>query len=150
MHQFRNRHRREFFLVTSPEGRPPGKQTRLREQVIALRKQNLSVHDISRSLAAEGESLSPAAIAVILKQEGFAKLPRRPDDERPDRPRPVVAEAADVRQLDLSPRGFRTKFGGLFLFLPYVVSARLDSVLTRCGFPGSKMIPAACAVRSPR
>ena len=85
---------------------------------------------------------------MILKQEGFAKLPRRGDDERPDRPRPVVADAADVRQLDLSPRGFRTKFGGLFLFLPYLASARLDGILTRCGFPGSKMIPAACAVRS--
>jgi hypothetical protein len=88
-----------------------------------LRKQNLSVHDISRALANEGESLSPAAIAVILKQDGFAKLPRRADDDRPDRPHPLVAEVADVRQLDLSPRGFRTKFGGLFLFLPYLVSS---------------------------
>ena len=148
VHQFRNRPRREFFHAPSPEGRPIGKQTRLREQVIALRKQNLSVHDISRALATEGESLSSAAIAVILKQEGFAKLPRRADDDRPTRPRPFVAEAADVRQLDLSPRGFRTKFSGLFLFLPYLVSARLDGVLTRCGFPGSKMVPAACALRS--
>src|SRR5208282_3641447 len=127
VHQFRNRPPRAFFIPRSPEGRPPGKQTRLREQVIALRKQNLSVHDISRSLVTEGESLSPAAITVILKQEGFAKLPRRADDERPERPRPLVAEMADVRQLDLTPRGFRTKFGGLFLFLPYLVSARLDS-----------------------
>src|ERR1017187_5290997 len=109
VHQFRNRPRREFFHAPSPEGRPIGKQTRLREQVIALRKQNLSVHDISRALATEGESLSSAAIAVILKQEGFAKLPRRADDDRPTRPRPFVAEAADVRQLDLSPRGFRTQ-----------------------------------------
>ena len=148
VHQFRNRSPREFFHTPSPKGRTIGKQARLREQVIALRKQNLSVHDISRALATEGESLSPAAIAVILKHEGFAKLPRRADDDRPDRPRPLVAEVSDVRQLDLSPRGFRTKFGGLFLFLPYLVSARLDGVLTRCGFPGSKMVPAACAVRS--
>ncbi len=148
VHQFRNRPPREFFNLRSPESRPPGKQARLREQVIALRKQNLSVHDISRSLVTEGESLSPAAISVILKQEGFAKLPRRADDERPQRPRPLVADVADVRQLDLTPRGFRTKFGGLFLFLPYLVSARLDSVVTRCDFPGSKMVPAACAVRS--
>ena len=70
-------------------GRPPGKQKRLREQVVALRKQNLSVHDISRALAREGESLSPAAVAAILKEEGFAKLPRRRDEERPDQPRPV-------------------------------------------------------------
>jgi hypothetical protein len=148
VHQFRNRPGRGFFVPTAREGRPPGKQTRLREQVVALRKQNLSVHDISRALARDGESLSPAAIAVILKDEGFAKLPRRADDERPDQPRPVVAGVADVRRLDLTPRTLRTSFGGLFLFLPWLVSADLDALLTRGGFPGSKMVPAACAVRS--
>jgi hypothetical protein len=90
----------------------------LREHVVALRKQNLSVHDISHCLAREDEPLSPAAAAAILKEEGFAKLPRRLDIERPDQPRPVLADMADIRQLDLTPRGFRTKFGGLFLFLP--------------------------------
>jgi hypothetical protein len=148
VHQFRNHPGRDFFLSTAREGRPPGKQKRLREQVIALRKQNLSVHDISRSLTRDGESLSPAAVAAILKEEGFAKLPRRLDDERPDQPRPIVADVADVRQLDLTPRGFRTKFGGLFLFLPSLVSADLDAILVRGGFPGSKMVPAACALRS--
>jgi hypothetical protein len=148
VHQFRNQPRRDFFVPTAPEGRPPGKQKRLREQVVALRKQNLSVHDISRALARDGQSLSPAAVAAILKGEGFAKLPRRLDDERPDQPRPVAAEVADVRQLDLTPRSFRTRFGGLFLFLPWLTSASLDKLLARSGFPGSKMVPAACAVRS--
>jgi hypothetical protein len=148
VHQFRNHPGRDFFLSTAREGRPPGKQKRLREQVIALRKQNLSVHDISRSLTRDGESLSPAAVAAIVKEEGVAKLPRRLDDERPDQPRPIVADVADVRQLDLTPRGFRTKFGGLFLFLPSLVSADLDAILVRGGFPGSKMVPAACVLRS--
>jgi hypothetical protein len=147
VHQFRN-HARDFFVPTAREGRPPGKQKRLREQVVTLRKQNLSVHDISRALAREGESLSPAAVAVILEEEGFAKLPRRADDERPDQPRPVVADVADVRRLDLTPRHLRTKFGGLFLFLPWLIAADLDKLLARGGFPGSKMVPAACAVRA--
>ena len=148
VHQFRNQPDRDFFLATPREGRPPSRQRRLRDQVVALRKQNLSVHDISRALARDGESLSPAAVAAILKREGFAKLPRRLDDERPDQPRPVVAEVADVRQLDLTPRLVHTKFGGLFLFLPWLTAAKLDKLLTRCGFPGSQMVPAACAVRS--
>jgi hypothetical protein len=148
VHQFRNQPGRDFFVPTARQGRPPGKQKRLREQVVALRKQNLSVHDISRALARDGESLSPAAVAAILEEEGLAKLPRRADDERPDQPRPVVAEVADVRRLDLTPRHFRTKFGGLFLFLPWLVSAGLDKLLAPGGFPGSKMVPAACAVRS--
>ena len=104
VHEFRNQPERDFFIQAARVGRPPGKQSRLREQVIALRKQNLSVHDISRALARDSESLSPAAIAAILKGEGFAKLPRRFDDERPDQTRPVVAEVADVRELDLTPR----------------------------------------------
>ena len=148
VHQFRNQPQRDFFVATPQEGRPPGRQRRIRDQVIALRKQNLSVHDISRALARDGESLSPAAVAAILKREGFAKLPRRLDDERPDQPRPVVAEVADVRQLDLTPRLVHTKFGGLFLFLPWLTAAKLDRLLTRSGFPGSQMVPAACAVRS--
>ena len=83
-----------------------------------------------------------------MKEEGFAKLPRRLDEERPDQPRPVVGDVADVRQLDLTPRVVHTDFGGLFLFLPDLVSAKLDAVLERCNFPGSNMVPAACAVRS--
>jgi hypothetical protein len=148
VHQFRNQPSRDFFVPTPHEGRPPGKQKRIRQQVVALRKQNLSVHDISRALARDGESLSPAAVAAILKEEGFAKLPRRLDEERPDRAGPVVADVADVRQFDLTPRVVDTDFGGLFLFLPDLVSANLDAVLEHSGFPGTKMIPAACAMRS--
>lgn len=148
VHQFRNQPDRDFFAPAPRQGRPPGKRKRLRQQVIDLRKQNLSVHDISRALAGEGQTLSPAAVAAILKEEGFARLPRRGDDERPNRPQPIVAEIADVRRLDLTPRHFRTQFGGLFLFLPWLVAADLDALLARCGFPGSQMIPAACALRS--
>src|SRR3954463_11300898 len=100
VHQFRHQPTRDFFVPTARVGRPPGKQKRLRELVVDLRKQNLSVHDTSRALAREGQPLSPAAVATILKEEGFAKLPRRGDEERPDGPRPVTAEVADVRQLD--------------------------------------------------
>jgi hypothetical protein len=148
VHHFRNDPERAFFLRDARKDRRPAKQERLRDRIVALRKQNLSVHDISRALAHDGEPISPAAVATILRQEGFAKLPRRRDDERPERPRPIIADVADIRQLDLTPRCFHTKFGGLFLFLPDLIATGLDGILTRCGFPGSKMVPAACAIRS--
>jgi hypothetical protein len=132
VHQFRNQPGRDFFAPIAHQGRPPGKQKRLRQQVVSLRKQNLSVHDISRALARDDEALSPAAVATILKEEGFAKLPRRRDDERPDRTRPIAADVADVGQLDLAPRALHTKFGGLFLFLPDLVAA--DGVFARVVF----------------
>ena len=35
------------------------KRDPIRDQVIAMRKQNLSIYDISEALKAEGQSLSP-------------------------------------------------------------------------------------------
>lgn len=148
VHQFRQAPDRSFFLPSARETRPNGKQHRLREQIIMLRKQNLSVYDISRAISREEESISPAAVAEILHAEGFARLPRRGDDERPENPQPTVADVADARQLDLSPREFRTRFGGLFLFLPWLVSSQVEKIVQRAGLPGSEMIPAGCAVRS--
>jgi hypothetical protein len=123
-------------------------KARVRETVVALRKQNLSIYDISRALAQNDQSLSPPAIATVLKEEGFARLPRRPDEERPAVVRPDAAAVADVRELDLSPRQFRTKFGGLFLFLPYLAAMPLDKIFHQAELPCSKMIPAGQAMRS--
>ena len=83
VHQFRKDPRREFFLPSARESRAHGKQNRLREEVVTLRKHNLSIYDISRALAREERSISPAAVAEILRAEGFARLPRRQGDERP-------------------------------------------------------------------
>ena len=148
VHQFRQNPQREFFAPSPRTTKPRSKCQRLRDRIIALRKQNLSIRDISRTLAQEDEPLSPAVVAAVLKEEGFARLPRRLDEERPDDPRPMTAAVADVRQIDLAPRQFRTQFGGLFLFVPFLVSADLDAVVRRAGLPGSDMIPAESAVRS--
>jgi hypothetical protein len=148
VHQFRQNPQREFFVPSPRTTKPRSKRQRLRDRIIALRKQNLSIRDISRTLVQEDEPISPAVVAAVLKEEGFARLPRRLDEERPDDPRPTTAAVADARQLDLSPRQFRTQFGGLFLFVPFLVSADLDAVVRRAGLPGSEMIPAESAVRS--
>ena len=147
-HQFRHDPRRQFFLPPSKGPQKAPKQDRVREQVISLRKQNFSIYDISRALEDEGHPLSPAAVSLMLKQEGFARLPRRHDEERPASLRPVAAAVADAQALDLSSRQFRTKFGGLFLFLPYVADIAFDDILRKASFPGSKMIPAGAAMRS--
>lgn len=147
-HGFRHQPDREFFLATERGPRSAPKSDPLRERIIALRKQNLSIYDIHRELANRGDSLSPVAISVILKEEGFARLPRRADDERPSGSKPETADVANVNALDLSPRTFHTDFGGIFLFLPYLVEIHLERILRRASLPGSKMVPAACAIRA--
>ncbi len=147
-HQLRQNPDRQFFLPPQKGPRIATKKENLREKVVALRKKNLSIYDINEALASEGKRLSPAAISIILKEEGFARLSRRADEERPRRPGPHKAEVADVRRFDLSPRSFRTQFGGLFLFLPSLVQIGFDRIISSVDLPGSKMIPAACAMRS--
>ena len=147
-HQLRQNPHRQFFLPPQKGPRRAPKKENLREKVVALRKQNLSIYDINEALSSEGKRLSPAAISIILKEEGFARLPRRADEERPLRPGPQKADVADVRRLDLSPRSFRTQFGGLFLFLPSLVQIGFDRIIGSVDLPGSTMIPAPCAMRS--
>lgn len=148
VHQFTQNPERNFFL---PPAKGPEKKSGKGgpiDIIIALRKQNLSVYDISRVLETKGHILSPVSVSKILKEEGFARLPRRADDERPQALRPMQADAADVRLLDLKPQNFRTKFGGLFLFLPFIASIPFDRMMDQAGLPGTKMIPAGCAMRS--
>jgi hypothetical protein len=148
VHAFRQNPQRAFFLTPAKGPQTAPKKDRLRDRVVALRKQNLSIYDISTTLRDEGHSLSPAAVSLLLQAEGFARLPRRLDEERPPGSRPTIGAVADVGQLDLSPRSFRTQFGGVFLFLPSLAAIPFDRLLRRAGFPGSEMIPAGCALRS--
>ena len=137
---------REFFVEPTPPGAKLGDT--LRKRILQLRKQNQSVYDISEALKKDGHPRTPASVAQILRQEGFARLPRRADDERPQRTKPIAADRADARTLSLEPRTLRTKFGGLFLFLPALAELSFDRVIGRCGLPGTSMVTAAHAMRS--
>lgn len=147
-HAFRQDPHRSFFRPVLKGPQASSQRDRVREQVMEFRKQNLSIYDISRALKEQGQGYSPAAVARLLKDAGFAKLPRRADEERPQGPKPEVAAVADVRQLDLSPRRFRTQFGGLFLFMPFLAQLPLERMLKQSGFPGTEQIPAGHAIRS--
>ena len=148
--RFRQLAEREFFrdVVRGPQSQP--RKNVVRERVIKLRKRNLSVYDIRDELERTGEQrLSATGIQELLREEGFARLPRRADDERPERARPQSDAIADVRCFSLAgQRSFTTHAGGVFLLLPLLVRFDLDALVRRCRFPGSKMIPATHAVRS--
>jgi Transposase DDE domain len=148
VHHFRQDPSRPFFLSPAKGPQQAPKSDPVRHQIVQARKQNLSIYDIQRLLLDQGHSLSPTSIGILLKQEGFARLPRRADEERPDHPQPHRAPVADVQQLDLAPRQLRTQFGGLFLFVPYLAQISSESIFEDNGFPGSKMIPASHAIRS--
>jgi hypothetical protein len=146
IHQFRHQPQRQFFAT--PQRPATEAEDAVHQRIIQLRKQNQSIYDISEALKNEGCPRSAVAVSQVLRKEGFVKLPRRRDDERPTRAKPTAADSADVRALNLEPRTVRSKFGGLFLFLPALAEMGFDRLINRCDFSGTKLVPAAHALRS--
>lgn len=147
-HNFRRGLLPSLFASPQPGPRTQPIKSRAFEQVIALRKRNYSVYDISQALKDQGITISATAVREILAKEGFARLPRRLDEERLNAVRPTVEAAADVRSFNLSPCEFTTRVGGLFLFIPDLVKLNTDTLARSAKLPGSRMIPPAHALRA--
>jgi hypothetical protein len=147
-YDFRRGQLPDFFATTRPGPREQPKKSKARDQVLALRKRNYSIYDISRALKEQGSPLSATAVREILAEEGFAPLPRRLDEERPTWIGPTTEAVADVRSFVLSPREFTTKLGGLFLFLPDLIRLDCEALARNAKLPSSRMIPAEHALRA--
>jgi hypothetical protein len=146
-HHFR-RSQPQFFRELKPGPHAQPKKDAVRQLIFAMRKQNLSIYDIERTLKQKHTPLSCTAIWEILHEEGFARLPRRADQERPATVQPDTAAIADRRRFRLQPRQFQTQLGGLFLFLPWLVDCDFPNLVRKAGYPGTQMIPALQAMLS--
>jgi len=147
-HAFRRNQLPASFAAPRPGPRAQPKKSRAHEQIVALRKRNHSVYEISRALEEAGTPLSATAVREVLKAEGFAPLPRRLDEERPALVGPSTEAVADVRSLSLAPREFTTRVGGLFLFIADLVRLDGEALARHARLPGSRMIPAGHALRA--
>jgi len=147
-HHFRRESDPHFFVSPRPGPRSQPKKSAARDMIVSLRKRNYSVYEISEALKENKRPLSATAVGEVLKEEGFAPLPRRLDEERPDYPRPTVEPIADIHSFSLQPRAFSTRCGGLFLFIPDLVRLGIAKLAAAARLPGSKMIPNDHALRS--
>ena len=160
--QFRKNPTTAFFLpsrrggTTKPESTAAATRSKTADalmqrtqRILTMRHElNLSAVEIAETLRQEGQRVSDATVMRTLQRAGVPKLHRRTVQQRLDAPLPHRAAVADVRKLNLEPRQFRTDFGGLFLFAQDLARTQLDALLAQSAMPGSKMIPAGCAVRA--
>ena len=147
-YHFRHDPARVFFVEPSRGPQQQPKKSRARRLIIQMRKRNLSVYDIADALRRRHMELGPTAVAEVLREEGFTRLPRRGDDERPEIVLPDVAERADVRRFTLAPTTFETHMGGLFVLLPFAVKLALDQLAVEARLPGTQRLPAPQALLS--
>lgn len=147
-HAFRRGQLPELFATPRPGPRSQPNKSRAEVQIVALRKRNYSVYEISATLKQAGTPLSATAVREVLKAEGFAPLPRRLDEERPTAVGPTPEAIADVRAFSLAPRHFTTQVGGLFLFIADLVRLDVEALAKLAALPGSRMIPSGHALRA--
>jgi transposase-like protein len=122
------------------------KKDAARARVIELRRQGLSVYEISRRLAAEGRPLNRTGVGQILTEEGFGRLLRHPEPEASISPatpgRATNLPPAKVIDFAAFPAAASTRLAGLLLAVPDLVALDLPALARAAGYPGTKVIPA--------
>lgn len=137
------------FFRDIPHGRKdrPVADT-LNDSILELRKQNLSVLDISERLKAEGRPVSFHTVWLVLKDAGIGRLPRRTAAER-DTPQKLHPPVADVARSVLDTgHAVPCRAPLLFLFAPLLERVGFDDIVRKAGYPGTSMIPAPSYLRS--
>ena len=118
-----------------------------RTRVIELRREGLSVYEISTRLGQEGTPLGRTAVSDVLREEGFGRLLRGPAAEASTSPatsgRDTRLPAAAITDFAALPAHTHTTMAGLLLAIPDLVALDLPALVTAAGYPGTKTIPAA-------
>ncbi|HXZ76135.1 MAG TPA: helix-turn-helix domain-containing protein [Streptosporangiaceae bacterium] len=122
------------------------KKDAARSRVVELRRQGLSVHEISRRLAAEGRPLNRTGVGQILAEEGFGRLLRHPEPEASISPatpgRDTKLPPAKVIDFASFPATATTRLAGLLLAVPDLAALDLPALARAAGYPGTRVIPA--------
>jgi hypothetical protein len=139
------------LTVFAPPGTPgrksAPKKDAARGRVIELRRDGLSVYEISTRLTQEGTPLGRTAVSEILREEGFGRLLRGPAPEASASPatsgRDTRLPAAGVIDFAALPARAHTTMAGLLLAIPDLVALDLPALVIAAGYPGTSVIPAA-------
>lgn len=134
------------FSEPVPEGKAARRRVtnELREKICSWRKSRLSAGEITELLSEEGVEISVRTVERVLREEGFAKLPRRSrlkigltvkGAEVPAR-----SEAITIGQME--GQAFDCEAGGIFLFAPFIEKFNIRDIIKSAGLPGNKTIPA--------
>lgn len=119
------------------------------ERIVALRKQNYAITDIKVNLHADHVDLSLDTIDNILKEEGFAPLPKRTKQERRTLMLPPKIEAPRSINLEIKDEVFTTeKAAGPLVFLPLLEELGVIQAIQASHFPSTSQLDAVQCVLS--
>ena len=128
------------FFIIKKAGRPlAGEGNNIKDIVVKLRKKNFSIEDIKISLDAMGHKVAENTIYLMLKKEGFARLPKRKKQEKRQLEKAKI-KAAKTSALSFEQENFKTSSGGLLCFLPYIKQYGIDDIILNSSYPQTKSL----------
>lgn len=130
-----------FFLQPVMGRKLKDKEGTLEHEIITLRKQNSSVSDIKAVLDAKQWKVSERYVYNVLKKEGFARLPRRNQNERTKKVMVPNLKAPKSIELSWDAEEFTCQNSlGLLCFLPYLQTLGLAQLIGRSPYPETRSI----------
>lgn len=111
------------------------------EWIVALRKKNYAITDIRAALHAKNHRLSLRTIDTILKQEGFAPLPKRTHQERLDiHLSKKIIPPESVAWTPTNETFSTERAAGILLFLPLLNSLGIIEAIQAARFPETSQL----------
>lgn len=139
---------RDPFFVQKKPGRPSISDSDvIKEIIIKLRKKNFSLEDIKISLDAMGHKVAENTIFLLLKKEGFARLPKRSKQAKRQLEKAGI-KAPKTSNLSFKPQEFKTSSGGLLCFLPYLEQYGIDKLINNSSYPQTKSMSKMSSILS--
>ncbi len=137
-----------FFQVKKPGRKEMKQKASIVRLVTDLRKKYLSVPDIKVVLDGKGFKISEKEIYLIVKQEGFARMPRRTQKERSLLDIPTIKpEKSFMIEYEFCDK-FSSNSLGLLCFWPYIKKFGVDKIINKSDYPETNTISIFSSIMS--
>ncbi len=113
-----------------------------------LRKKYYSIQDIKVFLNGKGHSVSEKYIHLIIKKEGFAKLPRRNQQTKDNLEHSGIQASKSIELSFEQPEEFKTNNAGTLCLMPYILKYGIDKLIMNSDYPETKTIDKLSSILS--
>ncbi|MFO7744452.1 MAG: transposase [Psychroflexus sp.] len=138
----------KFFQIKKAGRKEMQQKSVIVSKVVELRKAYISVPDIKVILDGQNIKVSEKEIYLIVKQEGFARLPRRSKTEKQTISIPKLTPEISSKIDYSSDDSFNSNSVGLFYFWPIIKHYGIDEVIQNSGYPETKSISKFSSIMS--
>ena len=139
-----------FFKKIETGRKPIIHNQEVEDIVINMRKKYFSVPDIEIALDAMGIKLTVYCIDKIIKDAGFARLPRRDKQFKSEVISSFEQKLQAPESVRFSPYSevFSSQLGGLLCVMPYIIKYGIDKIIDQSLYPGTKEISRTSSILS--